>query len=294
MNILQLLVDGLSTGTVYMMLALGIGVVFSVMGLVNFAYGMQIVWFGFLLGALASWGLPYALAVLVALAFSVLLAIVLARTVFLPFVGAPPATLLLASFGVATILQSLAVVSFGDFAQAVPSPQFLLKSLDLGAFRISVLQIVSLALGLSMLLGLEVLINRTRWGIEIRATAESPEIARLMGVRSDRVLTFVFGLSGLIAGIVALVWFAQLGSVTARGDLTPTLKAFVAVVIGGLGSVRGAVIGGLLLGFLETTMSGVLTGVLTDFQQTAVFALVILILLVRPDGIFGKAIGGTR
>jgi branched-chain amino acid transport system permease protein len=294
MNWAQLLVDGLSTGVVYMMLALGISVVFSVMGLVNFAYGMQIVWFGFMLSTLAGLGMPYWLAVLAALALSVILSLVLARTIFLPFVGAPPATLLLASFGVSIILQSLAVVIFGDIARAVPTPAILLHSLDTGLFRISVLQIVSIVLGLSMLLSLEALINRTRIGIQIRAAAESPDVTRLMGVRSDRVLTFVFGLSGLIAGLVALIWFAQLGSVTARGDLNPTLKAFVAVVIGGLGTVRGAVIGGLLLGFLETAMSGLLVGVMSGFQQTTVFVLVILILLIKPDGIVGKAVGGTR
>lgn len=294
MNPLQLAVDGLATGSVYMMLALGISLVFSVMRLVNFAYGMMIVWFGLMLHTLWAGGLPYWLCIVGALAGTVLLSIVLARAVFMPFVGAPPATLLLASFGVAIVLQSLAVVIFGEPARPVPTPAILLTSIDTGWFHISVLQVLSLALGLAMLVGLEFLIARTRIGIEIRATAESPEVARLMAVRSDRVLTFVFATSGMIAGLVALVWFAQSGSVTARGDLAPTLKAFVAVVIGGLGTIRGAVLGGLVLGFLETAMSGMLVGALSGFQQTFVFALVILILLLRPEGLLGKATGGTR
>lgn len=232
MNPLQLVIDGLATGSVYMMLALGISLVFSVMRLVNFAYGMMIVWFGFMLQALWGIGLPYWVCLAGALTGTILLSIVVARAIFLPFVGAPPATLLLASFGVAIVLQSMAVVLFGEPARPVPSPQILLTSIDAGWFRISVLQLLSLALGLAMLVGLEFLIGRTRIGIEIRATAESPEVAHLMAVRSDSVLTFVFAISGLIAGLVALVWFAQSGSVTARGDLAPTLKAFVAVVIG--------------------------------------------------------------
>ena len=294
MNLLQLVVDSLSTGAIYMMLALGISVVFSVMGLVNFAYGMMIVWFGLILHLLASLALPYWLSLTLTLISSILLSMLLARAVFLQFVGAPPAALLLASFGIAIVLQSIAIAIFGEAPRVVPTPGLLQQSLDWVVVRVSVLQLFAIGLGLMLLIALEFLIGRTRIGMEIRAVAESPETARMMAVRSDRVLLFVFAISGLIAGLVSFIWFAQLGSVTPRGDLNPTLKAFIAVVIGGLGTIRGAVLGGLALGILETTMLDLIGASLSVYQQTFVFVLVILILLLRPQGIAGRSFGDTR
>ena len=294
MNPLQILVDGLSAGSLYMLLALGLSLAFSVMGLINFAYGSLIVWAGYALALLGGAGLPYPLCLALMLAASTLLSLLVGRFAFLPFVGAAPSTLLLTSFGVALALQAIAIMSFGEAPRAVPTPPALIVSLDLGAARISVLQIVSLALGLATLGGLDLLVRRTRYGMEIRAAAEDAATARLLAVRSVRVLTLVFALSGFIAGIVAFVWFARVGTVTPRGDFNPTLKAFIAVVLGGLGTVRGAVIGGLALGMLESILAATLDQPLLDYQQTLAFLLVILILLVRPQGIAGKLIEASR
>jgi branched-chain amino acid transport system permease protein len=126
--------------------------------------------------------------------------------------------------------------------------------------------------------------------MEIRAAAEDAATARLHAIRSARVLMLVFALSGFIAAIVAFIWFAQVGTVTPRGDFNPTLKAFIAVVLGGLGTVRGAVIGGIALGMLESVLAATLDAPLINFQQTLAFILVILILLFRPQGIAGKTI----
>ena len=130
--------------------------------------------------------------------------------------------------------------------------------------------------------------------MEIRAAAEDPAVARLMGVRSAGVLTLVFALSGLIAAVVAFAWFAQVGTVTPRSDFNPTLKAFIAVVLGGLGTVRGAVIGGILLGMLESSLAATLGPGLIRYQETFAFLLVILVLLVRPQGIAGKPIEAAK
>jgi branched-chain amino acid transport system permease protein len=290
MNILQMLVDGLSSGTLYVLLALGLSLVFSVMGLINFAYGSLIVWAGYSLYALNLLGLPYPLC-LAGMALSVtVLSLVMGRVAFLPFVGAAPSTLLLASFGVALALQAVAIMIFGEAPRAVPTPAFLITSIDLGIVRVSVIQLVALALGAAVLIGLDLLIKKTRYGMEMRAAAEDAATARLLGVRSSRVLTLVFALSGLIAAVVALVWLAQIGTVTPRGDFNPTLKAFIAVVLGGLGTVRGAVIGGLMLGMLESVLSATLDAPLINYQQTLAFVLVILILLIRPQGIAGRTI----
>lgn len=290
MNVLQMIVDGLSSGTLYVLLALGLSLVFSVMGLINFAYGSLIVWAGYSLFLFNAMGLPYPLSVAGMIVFAMGLSMLVGRIAFLPFVGAPPATLLLASFGVALALQAVAIMLFGEGPRVVPTPSWLITSLDLGIVRVSVIQLVALGLGAAVLAGLDLLIRKTRYGMEIRAAAEDAATARLMAVRSSRVLLLVFALSGFIAAVVAFVWFAQTGTVTPRADFNPTLKAFIAVVLGGLGTVRGAVIGGLALGMLESLLSAGLGGSMNNFQQTLAFVLVILILLVRPQGIAGKAL----
>lgn len=290
MNLLQMIVDGLSSGTLYVLLALGLSLVFSVMGLINFAYGSLIVWSGYALFVLDAMGMPYAVSVAGMVVFAMALSMLVGRIAFLPFVGAPPATLLLASFGVALALQAIAIMLFGEGPRVVPTPSVLITSIDLGIVRVSVIQLVALCLGAAVLVGLDLLIRKTRYGMEIRAAAEDAATARLMAVRSSRVLLLVFALSGFIAAIVAFVWFAQTGTVTPRADFNPTLKAFIAVVLGGLGTVRGAVIGGLALGMLESLLSAGLGSSMNNYQQTFAFILVILILLIRPQGIAGKAL----
>lgn len=294
MNVLQIIVDGLSNGTMYMLLALGLSLAFSVMGLINFSYGMLLVLAGYSLWLLDAAGLPYPLALAGAVAITIAISTVVGYCVFVPFVGAPPATLLLVSFGVALALQAIAIMAFGESPRAVPAPPILITSLDLGVVRISVIQIVALTLGLTVLVGLEMLVSRTRWGVAIRAAAEDASTARLYAIQSERVIVLVFALSGLIAAVVAFIWFAQIGTVTPRADFNPTLKAFIAVTLGGLGTVRGAVVGGLVLGMLESVISATLDVPFINYQQTIAFVLVIMVLLARPQGIAGKMIEDSK
>jgi branched-chain amino acid transport system permease protein len=286
--LLQGVIDGLATGSVYMLLALGLSLVFGMMGLINFAYGSLIVWAGYAAWALAAMGLPYPIVLLGAGGATVLLSIAIGRFAFLPFTGAPPATLLLASFGVALALQATATILFGDAPHVVPVPALLTTSLAIGPLRVSVLQLSALVLGAVVLVLLDILVNRTRFGIEMRASAEDATAATLMGVASDRVLLSVFAVTGLIAAVVAFIWFGQAGTVTPRGDFNPTLKAFIAIVLGGLGTVRGAVIGGLALGLIESGLAATLSSDLLAYSQAFAFLLIILVLLVRPQGIAGR------
>ena len=133
------------------------------------------------------------------------------------------------------------------------------------------------------------MLELTRFGAEIRASAELPSVARLMGVSPDRVLAIVFAISGAIAGVCGLLWFAKAGAITPRSDLDPTIKAFIALVLGGLGSTRGAVIGGVALGALEVAMNSLLPTEALGYQPAIVFALVIAILIVRPGGLGGSS-----
>ena len=284
----QIILDGMSAGALYTLLALGLSLVFSVMGLINFAYGTLIVWAGYSIVVLLGLGLPYPVALGGMVLTTVVLSIAVGDFVFLPFVGSSPATMLLASFGVALALQAAAIMAFGDVPRAVPSPPVLSTSIEVAGLHISVLQVVGLTLGIVVLLGLDLLIRLTRFGIEVRAAAEDASTTALMGVSSRRVILFVFALSGIIAAIVAFVWLAQVGTVSPRSGFGPTLKAFIAVVLGGLGTVRGAVFGGFALGLIESVLATTLNDDFLSYQEALAFALIIGVLIVRPQGIAGR------
>jgi len=212
------------------------------------------------------------------------------RVAFRPFLSAPPSTLLLTSFGVALALQAIAIAFFGDESRVVPIPDWLGTSLRIGSIRVSALQLVSIGAAVVVLFALELVLHRTALGLHIRAAAENPTVARLLGVRTPQVITAVFALSGVVSGIVAFLWLAKIGTVGPRADLTPTLKAFIVVVLGGIGTVRGAVVGGLVLGLFESLLAAYVPESLSSYQGALTFTLVIAVLLFRPQGIAGKTV----
>jgi branched-chain amino acid transport system permease protein len=291
---IQHVVDALSVGSTYALLALGLTLVFSVMNLINFAYGIMLVWGAYSIYALDGAGVPFALIVPLCILFVTVLSMAMGRIAFRPFIGAPPITLLITSFGVLLVVQYVAILIYGEQPRVVNFPTFFSDVLRIGEVRVPVLEVITIGSALVVLLVFYAVLNRTILGAQIRAAAELPDIARLMGVKPDRVLMIVFAISGAIAGIVGLLWFAKVGAVTPRSDLEPTLKAFIALVLGGLGSVRGAILGGLALGGLEVLMSTTLPEGALVYLPAIVFAIVIAILILRPGGIAGTSLEWGR
>lgn len=281
----QYVVDALSVGSTYALLALSLTLVFSVMGLINFAFGIMLVWAGYAAIVMLNAGVPFALMVPLCIVFSILLSMLVGRVAFRPFIGAPPITLLITSFGVLLVIQYIAIVIFGEGPRILQLPAFLSDVINLGSIRLPVLEVVTIATSAVVVLVFYGILELTRFGAQIRASAELPAVARLMGVSPDRVLTVVFAISGAITGICGLLWFAKAGAITPRSDLDPTIKAFIALVLGGLGSTRGAVIGGIVLGTLEVAMSALLPSAALGYQPAIVFSLVVAILIVRPGGL---------
>lgn len=284
-ELIQNVVDALSVGSTYALLALGLTLVFSVMNLINFAYGILLVWTAYMSIVLVD--LPFVLVVPLCIAFATLLSMAMGRFAFRPFIGAPPITLLITSFGVLLVIQYIAILVFGEEPRALNFPSFFNEVLTVGGVRIPALSLITIATALLVVGAFYGLLNRTAFGAQIRASAELPDTTKLMGIKPDRVLMVVFAISGAIAGIVGLLWFIKVGVVTPRADLDPTLKAFIALVLGGLGSTRGALLGGLSLGALEVAMSATLPAAAQGYQPAIVFAIVITILVMRPGGIAG-------
>jgi branched-chain amino acid transport system permease protein len=293
-TLLQHVIDALSVGSTYSLLALALTLVFSVMNLINFAFGMMLVWGGYAAIVMLDIGIPFAPMVPLCIAFSIVLSMAVGRVAFRPFIGAPPITLLITSFGVLLVIQYLAIVAFGEGPRILQLPGYFGDVIQAGGLRVPVLEIITIATAIVVVGVFYGLLNLTSFGAQIRAAAEQPQIARLMGVKPDRVLMIVFAISGAITGVAALLWFAKVGAITPRADLEPTIKAFIALVLGGLGSTRGALIGGLALGGVEVVMSATLPTVALGYQPAIVFGAVIALLLVRPAGLSGAGLERVR
>jgi branched-chain amino acid transport system permease protein len=280
-------VNALSLGGTYALLALGLAVVFSILGMINFAHGALMTLTGYALVFAALAGLPFAAAAPVAILVAIVSALVLERVAFRPVRGASAATMLLTSFAVAVLLQLAFQLFISTRPQIVPLPAMLTATVQLGAISIGVNRLISIGVAILVLIGLNLFLRRTTIGLAMRAAAEDFDVTRLMGIRADRVIAAAFAMSGLLAAIAAVLWIAQRSSVDPMMGLIPVLKAFIATTLGGLGSLLGAVLGGMLLGAIEIYLAAYLPDAALRFHGAITLGLVILVLLLRPQGLVG-------
>jgi branched-chain amino acid transport system permease protein len=288
----QNLIDALALGSLYALIALGITVVFTVMGMMNFAHGEFIMLSAYALFAFA--GLPFSVAVVAALLAGILIALLVERAAFRPVRSADLSAQLVTSLAVAAILQNVVTVAVDARAQAVATPPAISKSTSIGAISVPNLEFVTLGLTAIVLGTLGWLLYRTQVGLAMRAAAEDFEMARLLGVRADRVIAIAFAISGALAAAVGVLIVLQTGQVSPTMGLTPVLIGFVAVVIGGFGSMLGAVVGGLLLGALSSLLGVYLPEGLAPFREAIVFTFPVLILIFRPHGLLGGELDRAR
>ncbi len=293
-DLLQQMLNALSLGGTYALLALGLAVVFSILGLINFAHGELMTITGYVLALTVAAGLPFWAAVVLGVVGAALAAIAMERVAFRPMRGAGPATLLLTSLAVAIVLQ----VAFSNLIsarpRAVPVPPLLTDTLVVAGARFGVIQALSILTTAVALGVLSLVLRRTTLGLAMRAAAHDLAATRLMGVRADSVIRSAFAVSGLLAGIAGVLWVAQRGSVDPLMGFLPVLKAFIAAIIGGLGSLTGAVAAGFLLGFIEVSLQAYLPDAALPFRDAFALLLVILVLLYRPDGLFGSRAPALR
>jgi branched-chain amino acid transport system permease protein len=281
----QIAVNGVSLGALYSMIALGIALIFSVMRLINFAHGALIMIGGFVVYLLAGqslvvWVLGSVLAVVVA-------AVLTERIAFRPFRSSDATTLLVASFAVNTVLTATAQILAGSIPKTPSLPEFLSGYVDVLGLSISTLSLITVVVAAVAVTLLVVFFRRTPIGVQMRAAAENFQMARLLGVNANRVISLAFAISGLLAGLAGVLLIAQSGSVSPSFGFTPVIIGFVAVVIGGMGSLPGAAVGGMVLGVGTTVLQAYLPDSAMGFRDAFVFAGVIVLLLFLPRGIFG-------
>jgi branched-chain amino acid transport system permease protein len=287
---IQHVIDAVSLGSLFALLALGIAVVFGIMRLINFAHGeiiMAAAYAMYLFNAL-----PIPLLVIVTVLAAVLFALLTERLAFRPLRMADPATLMVTSFAVSFIAQNLAIILSGARAKAVVVPQDWLGSWQVLGAYVGKLDFVITLTTIALLIGLAVLLRYTDIGLQMRAAAEDFRMARLLGVRAQRMIPTGFIVSGVLAGIAGFLYIAKVGTFTPLVGLPLLLAAVVSAVVGGLGSLVGAVIGGYVLGVFIVVLQIVLPANLLPYRQALVFTLVLLLLLIRPRGLM--SVDGTR
>lgn len=283
MIVLQYVIDSLSVGGLYALAALGIGLIFGIMRLINFAYGDLLMMgaYAMFLMAAAVWPIT----ILGGVVIAILVALATERVAFRPLRTADPSVLLAASFAVSFFLQNFVLMVMGGRALGVDIVPVLNQHIIWGELSVSLLNLFTIAISLALMAGLTLFLKRTAMGVNMRAASEDVRMARMMGVRVNLVIAAAFAISGLLAGVAAIVILGKTGLVLPAMGLRLTLVAFVATVIGGMGSLTGAVIGGYMVGILEVVLGGVLPLALLNYREAFIFALVLLFLMFRPGGI---------
>ncbi len=287
MIVLQYVIDSLSVGGLYALAALGIGLIFGIMRLINFAYGDLLMMgaYAMFLMAAAVWPIT----ILGGVVIAILVALITERVAFRPLRTADPSVLLAASFAVSFFLQNFVLMIMGGRALGVDIVPVLNHHIIWDELSVSYLNLFSIAISLALMMGLNLFLNRTAMGVNMRAASEDVRMARMMGVRVNLVIATAFAISGLLAGAAAIVVLGKTGLVLPSMGLRLTLVAFVATVIGGMGSLTGAVIGGYAVGILEVVLGGVLPLALLPYREAFIFTVVLLFVMFRPGGIIKVA-----
>jgi branched-chain amino acid transport system permease protein len=291
-TVIQNAIDAISLGSLYAVLALGIALIFGIMQLINFAHGELLMIGGFSLFFIVDTSL--ALAIVSALVIVTCSAMLMERVAFRSVRGADPSTLLVTSFALSFLLQNVAILAFGSRPKSVALPAALSEFFTIGDLRISKLSVLTVIVVALLLILLALFLKRTTLGIQMRAAAEDFGVTRLLGVRSNVVIAAAFALSGLLGAVASILLVSQTATVTPTMGVTPVIIAFVATVVGGMGSLPGAVIGGYFIGCLTVALQATLPIEARGYRDAFVFGAVILILLLRPQGIVVSRTARTR
>jgi branched-chain amino acid transport system permease protein len=290
--VLQNLIDAISLGCLYALFALSIAMIFGVARIVNFANGelMTVGGFSLLLSGVIG-GVPTLLA---GLGGVIMLSLAMERFAFRKIIKAPMPTLMVMSLGVSLLIQNILLIIFGSRPKGILFAQFLVEPLRFGALRISTLNAVTILVLAVLGGGLVYGLKRTSIGIQLRAAAEDFQMARLVGVRANRVVAASFAISGVMAAAAGMILALQVGTSSYNLGGRAVILGFIATVLGGLGSIAGAALGGFLIGFATVMAQIFLPPEVSPFRDAFVFAAVILILLFRPQGLFVAFGRGVR
>lgn len=284
----QQVIYGLTVGCLYGLLAIGYTMVYGVLRLINFAHGdllmvsAYVAFFGIVM-----FSLPWPLALVIAALFTAVTGILIDRGAYKPIRKSPRISALITAIGVSFLLENLALVFIGGRPKPFPTPALFNGSLSWGQMKIPVLSLWVLGVTLVLLVMVILIVHRTRVGMAMRALSRDIETVSLMGIDENRVISFTFALGSVLAAFGGVMWCMKYPAVEPFMGVIPGLKAFVAAVLGGIGNVTGAAIGGLILGLAEVLIVAIEPD-WSGYRDAIAFCIMIVILLTRPTGIMGE------
>ena len=283
-KILPYLLSGISVGGQYALIAVGYTMVYGILRLINFAHGDIFTAAGFFMVYLSA-ALPVQIAIPLVVVLTVLLGFTVERVAYKPLRSAPRMSVMISAIGVSYLLQNLMWYVTGGLAKQYPTIPWISNSITIGPATTKVVTLVTPLLTILLVIALVTIIQKTKIGMAMRAVSKDFETAQLMGIKIDSVISTTFIIGSLLAAVGSVLYFSNYTSVTPTVGAMPGLKAFVAAVFGGIGSIPGAVIGAFIIGICENIIKAL---GYTTFSDAFTFALLIVILLFKPTGLFGE------
>lgn len=287
--IAQQVVNGFILGSMYALVAIGFSMIYGIIRLINFAHGDVVMVGAFVtLGLIQVVGAPFVVVILAVLGIGALVGILIEKGAFRPMRGAPQVTGFIASLAVSVMMQNLGILILTAQPRNFAFPDYLQIVINLGPVSFRTIDLVIMLSALMLMCALILLVGKTRLGMAMRATAENLDVARLMGININRTIMATFAIGSGLAAVAGLMWGGKFGQIDPLLGFAPGLKSFVAAIIGGVGSIPGAILGGYVLGLAEVLFVGLLPPIYSAFRDAFVFSSLILILLILPNGLLGK------
>lgn len=287
---LQHLANGISLGSLYALVAIGYTMVYGILRLINFAHGdifMMATYFTFY--SIVIFGVPWYAAFLAVIVITGALGVILETAAYRPLRDAPRISIMISAIGASFLLENLAIVIFGGRPKAFPELDLFTKVLKIGTISIQRLTFIIPVMTVVLLFMLLYIINHTKSGMAMRAVSKDYETSRLMGIDVNRTISVTFGIGSMLAAVGGIMWGMKFPQVQPLMGVMPGIKCFIAAVIGGIGNIHGAVLGGFILGLAEILLIAFLRD-LTGYRDALAFVLLIIVLLFRPTGIMGEKI----
>ena len=286
-KLIQTLISGLSLGSIYALIALGYTMVYGIAKMLNFAHGDIIMVGAYaVITSILTLNLPPVVAILVSIVVCVVLGVTIEFLAYRPLRQAPPLSVLITAIGVSYLLQNLALLIFGSEQKATPTI-FKLPTIELGGVYIDGITLITLVVTAIIMICLTLFIGKTRMGKAMRAVSEDKGAAELMGISVNRTITITFAIGSALAAVAALFYGMSYIYIRPTTGSMPGIKAFTAAVFGGIGSIPGAMLGGILMGIIEQLSK---TYISTLWSDAIVFGVLVLVLVVKPTGLLGKKI----
>ena len=288
---MQQFVNALSLGSLYALIAIGYTMVYGILRLINFAHGDVFMIGGYLaFYAVTAFMMPWWVAVIAAIGMTTLFGMGLERVAYRPLRDSPRISIMISAIGASFLIENLAIVLFDARPKAFPVPDFFASTFVLGDVHVSTVSVV-IPIVTAIILGLLLwVVYRTKTGMAMRAVSTDIDAARLMAIDVNRIVAFTFAVGSALAAIGGIMWALKYPRLEPLMGIMPGLKCFIAAVIGGIGSISGAVLGGLLLGLIELMTIAFLPE-LTGYKDAFAFILLIVVLLVKPTGLLGSKQG---